>query len=200
MEQIEALLSFWFGTLDENGRAAPQTRERWFKKDPAFDQALRDQFSEAHARASAGGLDDWLKTPRGRLAYVILLDQLSRNMFRGTPGMFAMDEPALRAAEAAIAAGEDKAHRFAERVFLYLPFMHSERLADQERCVELYKAFHDELEEGERRKEVATNVDYAIRHLKIVARFGRFPHRNEILGRPSTEEELAFLKEPGSSF
>lgn len=199
IEQAEAVLSFWFGTLGPDGRCEPSVRERWFKRSEAFDQEVRERFQETHARAAEGEIEGWLTAPRGRLAYVILLDQLSRNMFRETPRMYATDAQALSAAAAAVDAGEDRTLRFAERVFLYMPFMHSERLADQDRCVELFTAFRDELS-GALRDEVAQNLDYADKHRVIVARFGRFPHRNEILGRPSTEEELAFLREPGSSF
>lgn len=196
---IDNILSTWFGTLDAEGRAEPQVRSAWFKKDPEFDQRMRDQFGELHKRAIKGELEDWLTDSRGRLAYIILLDQLSRNMYRNTKDMYAGDEQALSVAKETIASGKDRSYRFAERGFLYLPLMHSEALSDQERCIELYKAFALELE-GEKRKEVEMNVDYAIRHRDIVARFGRFPHRNEILGRPSTPEELEFLKMPGSGF
>lgn len=199
IEKAEAVLSFWFGALEPDGRCAPSVRERWFKRSDAFDQEVRDLFQETHALGAEGGLAGWLTTPRGRLAYVILLDQLSRNMFRETPRMYATDEQALSAAAAAVDAGEDRGLRFAERGFLYMPFMHSERLADQDRCVELFTAFQGELS-GALREEVAVNAEYARKHQVIVARFGRFPHRNAILGRASTEEELAFLKEPGSSF
>jgi uncharacterized protein (DUF924 family) len=195
----EAVLAFWFGELDEQGRAAPDVTARWFKKDEAFDAEIRERFAGLHAALASGERDGWTGSPRARLATIIVLDQLSRNMFRGTPGMFATDPLALAATHEGLERGDDRALRLAERVFFYMPLMHSEALADQERCIELFRALAGELE-GEAKKGVENNVEYAVRHRDIVARFGRFPHRNAILGRASSEEELAFLQQPGSSF
>lgn len=175
---IEEVLAFWF--------ADPA---RWWKKDPAFDAEVRAHFGALHEEIERGAHEDWLGTPRGALAYVIVLDQLSRNMFRGTPRMFASDARALAAAREALDRGHDAALAPAERSFLYMPFMHSEDLADQERCVELFRA-----------AGLPGQLRYAEQHRDIVRRFGRFPHRNEILGRASTDEERAFLAQPGSSF
>ena len=179
MADHEAVLGFWFG-LD------PQ---RWWTKDAAFDRDVRERFAGEHAAVLRGERDGWLATPRGRLAYVIVLDQLSRNMFRDTPRAFAADDRALDAAAGGIARGHDRDLPPGERGFLYMPYMHSELLPVQERCCELFASLGD-----------AEQLDYARRHRDIVARFGRFPHRNAILGRPSTPEELAFLTQPGSSF
>ncbi len=198
-EDHERVLRFWFGELDADGLADAAHVARWWKKDPSFDEELRGSFLDEHQQITAGRRASWLATPRGRLAYVIVLDQLSRNMFRDTPDMFEQDYLALQAALEGIGAGWDRALRTDERVFLYMPLMHSEELTVQERCVELFEAYRDELE-GPARERVARNLEFARRHRDIVARFGRFPHRNSILGRDSSEEETEFLKQPGSSF
>lgn len=195
----EEVLDFWFGELDEEGRTEPEVSKRWFQKSDAFDEEIRSRFEGRYEEIAAGDHREWLRSPRGRLAYVIVLDQFSRNMFRDTPKMYALDERALQVALEGIEVGEDQELAFAERPFLYMALMHSESLKIQERCVELFEGFRDELQ-GEKREKIEYNLQYAIAHLEIVARFGRFPHRNEILGRESTPEELAFLKEPGSSF
>jgi uncharacterized protein (DUF924 family) len=177
---LDELLAFWF---------APGTKPRWFAKDGAFDAELRDRFGPLAAAAAEGRLARRAGTPRGALGLVLLLDQLPRNLHRGDPRAFAQDEKARAVASAALAAGHDAALGPDERLFLYLPFEHSEDLADQERAVELFGRLGDpEL------------LGYAVRHRDIVARFGRFPHRNAVLGRPSTAEELAFLEGPNSSF
>ncbi|MBX3247818.1 MAG: DUF924 domain-containing protein [Myxococcales bacterium] len=192
--EIEDVLSFWLGELDADGLAASEIQARWWKHDPAFDDLLRERFGALHAEVASGRREAWVQTPRGALAYVIVLDQLSRNLFRGTPGMYAHDARALEVSRAALERGDVSTLRLQERLFHVLPFMHSESLEDQERCVALARelaALHAAFE---------GNVDFAIQHRDIVARFGRFPHRNAILGRETTPEEAAFLKEPGSSF
>lgn len=183
-----ALLDFWFAPpgSPEHG----EDRAVWWEADPAFDAELRRCFLDLHEAAAAGRLDAWPETPEGALALVLALDQLPRNMFRGTPRAYATDERARAVAEAALARGDDRALPFELAKFLYLPFMHSEDLADQRRCLALCEA----------RPGGELTADFARRHLEIVERFGRFPHRNAVLGRPSTAEELAFLEEPGSSF
>ncbi|MBK8259169.1 MAG: DUF924 domain-containing protein [Polyangiaceae bacterium] len=196
---VERVLTFWFGTLDAQGRATPEVRTRWFKKDTAFDQEIRDQFLSFYHQATQGQLSNWLTTQRGRLALIIVLDQFSRNMFRGTPQMYTADAQAVSTANTAFECGDESVCAFAERGFLYLPLMHSELLVDQQQCIERFMAFREELPDDQK-SAVDQNIDYAIRHRDIVARFGRFPHRNEIVGRESTPEEVEFLKEPGSSF
>lgn len=193
---IENVLRFWFGELTELGADDAHQRS-WFSKDEAFDAKIREAFLEEHRAITRGEREEWLSTPRGRLAYVIVLDQFSRNMFRGTPETFATDLKALDAAKAGIDAGEDSALAVDERVFLYMPLMHSEEIADQNRCVDLFSALAAAHPEKAR---IARNVTFAKAHRDIIVRFGRFPHRNEILGRSSTSEEQAFLKEPNSSF
>lgn len=178
--QQEALLEFWFA----------QPKERLFKSDPEFDDELRRRFGSLHEAAAIGALDDWRETPRGCLALIVLLDQLTRNFHRGSPGSYANDAQALALSKEAIARGHDAALGESERAFLYMPFEHSEDLADQERGVELMAGLTSD--PGWRR--------FAAMHRDIIARFGRFPHRNAVLGRESSAEELAFLEEPNSSF
>ena len=176
------VLGFWFGADAEYGVA----HKRWFQKDPAFDAEVRRRFSKLHEELSANRA--WLDAPRECLARIVVLDQFPRNMFRGTPRAFASDALALAAARHAIASGYDRDWLRVEKIFAYLPFEHSESLADQERACELMRPLGEE------------QFDYALRHHKIIERFGRFPHRNAILGRASTAEEVEFLKQPGSGF
>jgi uncharacterized protein (DUF924 family) len=158
---------------------------RWFAKEAEFDRGFRERFIHLYEAASGGELDDWTRTPDGAMALVILFDQYPRNSFRGTPRMYSTDEVARRIADAAIAAGFDRAFEPALRLFFYLPFAHSEAPADQERSVALVAAL------GE------PNLSFAKRHRDIIRRFGRFPHRNPILGRPMTEEEQRYLDNGG---
>lgn len=180
-----AVLSFWYG--DPPDYASP--RKVWFKRDEAFDTAVATRFSSVYAAAARGDLDGMAASPLGALVLVIVLDQFPRNMFRGQPAAFATDGKARTIADAALARGFDRDMTVVQKLFLYLPFEHSEDLADQDRCCDLIAATGD-----------ADFLDYAVRHRDIVARFGRFPHRNAVLGRVSTPEEEAFLAQPGSSF
>lgn len=193
------VLAFWFGELNDAGFAASEFIQRWFKKDAAFDDAIRAEFGDAHTAAINGELDGWQKQPKSALARVILIDQFSRNMFRDDPRTWAYDEIALAASRDMIARGFDKRLRTHERVFVYMPLMHAEDLGAQQSCVAQFEALVAELE-GDAAKAIGNNVTYAIRHMEIVERFGRFPHRNGVLARASTAEEVAFLQEPGSSF
>ena len=158
---------------------------RWFKKDATFDDQFRERFAVAHEAAAGGALDHWALRAEGALALMILLDQYPRNSFRGTARMFATDPLALTLAERAITRGFDTAVDPALRAFFYLPFMHAERLADQDRALELYAPLGGE------------SLRFAIIHRDIIARFGHFPHRNALLGRTTTAEEQAFLDEGG---
>lgn len=157
----------------------------WFSKDPAFDRRFRDTFATAYEAAERGELMPWLATPEGALSLIILLDQYPRNAFRGTPRMYATDPLARTVADAALGLGHDRAIELPLRPFLYLPFGHSEDLADQDRSVALCAALPDPV------------PAHARRHRDIVAQFGRFPHRNAILGRPATDEETAWLAAGG---
>jgi len=194
------VLDFWLGDRDAEGFSPDSAVARWWKKDPEFDQEISTRFAEDHAALSAGGYEHWLETPGGLLASVIVLDQFSRNMFRNEPGMYATDALALRLCESGIERGWDRELGGSARSFLYMPFMHAEDVAAQERCVALFSAFRDEQPDGKRRDDLSRNVAFAEQHRDIVARFGRFPHRNAILGRTSTHEEEVFLLEDGSSF
>jgi uncharacterized protein (DUF924 family) len=172
----EDVLAFWFSHP-----------EGWWKKEAAFDAEIRDRFLELHDAVRLGEREDWLEAPRGALAYVVVLDQFSRNMFRGSARMFATDARALAAARRALDGAFDRDLSRGERMFLYMPLQHSEDIADQDRAVRLFASLPEQL-------------SYAEQHRDIVRRFGRFPHRNALLGRQSTPEELEFLKQPGSSF
>jgi uncharacterized protein (DUF924 family) len=184
---IERVLSFWFGA----GWAAaePAARPDWFTPSPDFDGAIARAFGGDVERAMAGDFADLTDSPEGSVALVILLDQFTRNLFRGTARAFSADARARTVARRALERGFDLTLPPVMRVFLYLPFEHSEDLADQQRSVVLFETLDD-----------AEWLDYAIRHRDIIARFGRFPHRNVALGRPSSAEEIAFLKTPNSSF
>jgi uncharacterized protein (DUF924 family) len=170
------VIAFW--------RAAGE--KKWFEKDEAFDAEVRERFFATHEAAARGELRDWEATPEGALALVIALDQFPRNLFRGSARAFATDAQARAVAERALERDFDKAVPHELRTFFYLPFMHSEALADQERCIELYAALGDE-----------NSLKYADLHADIIRRFGRFPHRNPILGRATTAEEQAYLDADG---
>jgi uncharacterized protein (DUF924 family) len=186
------ILHFWFG---QPGSAIRGTfREEWFRKDPAFDGEIRRHFLPATEAAARGELDRWQADRESALALVILLDQFPRNLYRGEAKAFAADARARQAADAAIGRGFDLTFSSCERLFFYLPFEHSEILADQDRSVALFKRLAEE------HPERAGIVEYALRHQEIIQRFGRFPHRNPALGRETTEAEAEFLKEPKSSF
>jgi len=184
------VLEFWFGAPDspEFGR----NRKRWFEKSAEFDALVRDRFQATHEAAAAGLLDGWKERPLAALALVVALDQFPRNMFRGTPRAFATDPQALAVARGLVAHGFDAALLPVQRTFVYLPFEHAEDRDAQRESLRLV----DRLA----RETACVDVTYAMLHYAIVDRFGRFPHRNAILGRESTAAELAFLAQPGSSF
>lgn len=187
----QSVLDFWFAPKGE----AEHNRSRavWFKKDNTFDAAIRTRFGVLIERALDGAIAQWNATPDGAVAEIVVLDQFTRNAYRDTPRAFAGDARALAAARTLIATGADRALPGVRRQFAYLPFEHAEDLATQEESVRLFKQLA-------RDDPQADIVAYAERHHAIIARFGRFPHRNAILGRESTPEEQAFLREPGSSF
>jgi len=190
------LLEFWFGPP---GTAALAESTKWWKKDAAFDAEIKTRFGSAHELAAAGKLDAWKATPRGRLALVILLDQFSRSIHRNEPRAFAQDARARDLTLEALDSGEDRQLEPIERCFLYMPLMHSEDSDLQRKCIAAFAVLADKAP-PDLTKYVANNLDYAKKHAEIIERFGRFPHRNDVLGRDSTSEEIAFLKEPGSSF
>ena len=174
------IIDFWFEETDS---------ALWWKKDDAFDAFLIEHFSEIHGRASRCELFPWRAEAEGWLAEIIVLDQFSRNMFRDSARAFAYDAMALTLSQEAIACGADEALTPVQRSFLYMPFMHSESLQMHEIAVDLYS------QEG-----LEFNLDFEFKHKKIIEQFGRYPHRNKVLGRQSTAEEVKFLTKPGSSF
>lgn len=176
----QEILKFWF----EESEPA-----QWWKKDESFDQVIIERFSGIHCQAARCELFEWRKTAHGRLAEIIVLDQFSRNMFRDSPLSFAHDPLALALAQEAISSGTEKSLNQSERSFLYMPFMHSESLKIHKIAVSLFT------ENGNQR-----SLDFELRHKNIIEQFGRYPHRNKILGRKSTDEEIEFLKQPGSGF
>jgi len=183
----QSVLDFWFG--EEGSATFGASRMEWFKKDPAFDNEIRDRFEGAVALALDGGHGRMMESQKGSLALIILLDQFPRNLFRDSAAAFAGDKRALSYANEALRMGFDQNLAMTQQTFFYLPFEHSESLDDQRRCMELFKAAgNDDM------------LKWAAAHHDIIARFGRFPHRNITLGRDSTAEELAFLEEPNSSF
>lgn len=175
-----AVHHFWFKETSPS--------QHW-KVDPAFDQLIRERFATVHEAANRCELYTWRREVIGRLAEIIVLDQFSRNMYRGTAAAFASDPLALALAQEAVAVGADQELTAEERVFLYMPYMHSESKVIHEEALRLFEA-----------NGVENNLEFERRHKAIIDRFGRYPHRNAILGRASTEEEIAFLKLPGSSF
>jgi uncharacterized protein (DUF924 family) len=195
----DELLSFWFGEDPDDAEVAMAKADLWWGHRQETDELLQERFGASASSAAAGVLDHWTGSPRGRLAVILLLDQLPRAIHRGTPAAFAQDARARMVADKGLESGADKLLRPIERLFFYLPFQHSEALNDQERSVSLYRELVADVPEAHR-KTFTDFVDYALRHRDIIARFGRFPHRNLILGRDSTPEETAFLEQPGSSF
>lgn len=188
----DAVLDFWFGApgSSEFGSA----RKAWFSKDAAFDAAIRDRFGALIERALRGELEAWSEAPRSALAQILLLDQFTRNAFRGTARSFAGDARALAAASRMVGSRQDEALAPFMRGFVYLPFEHAERPAMQDEAIRLFTKLVNEAPEH------ADMLDYAHRHRDVIERFGRFPHRNESLGRQSTAEEIAFIEQPGSGF
>ena len=176
----QQVLKFWFEEIEP---------ALWWRKDDAFDALLVERFSGIHTRACHCELFEWRREPQGRLAEIIILDQFSRNMFRGSARAFAYDAMSLTLSQEAIACGADEALTPVERSFLYMPFMHSESLKIHEIAVELF-----------RKNGIQNNLGFEFKHKKIIEEFGRYPHRNKVLGRQSTAEEIEFLARPGSSF
>jgi uncharacterized protein (DUF924 family) len=195
----DELLEFWFGDDPDDAAVAEAKTELWWGHSAQTDESLQSRFGGAASSAAADVLDHWSGSPRGRLALILLLDQLPRAIHRATPAAFAQDTKARAVAEQGLESGADRLLRPIERLFFYLPFEHSEDLADQDRSVELYRELASSVPMAHR-ATFAAFVDYAVRHRDVIRQFGRFPHRNLILGRDSTLEEKAFLKQPGSSF
>ena len=194
LDEQRKILDFWFSSADGLASSYSERRRIWFGKDKLVDQDIHQRFSAIYSQAVAGDCKDWQTSPEGCLALILVLDQFPRNMFRGQPKAFESDPQALKITQRAIARGFDRELLPVQRLFLYLPLEHSENRDHQQQAVTLFQALADE------HQEFNDTYVYALKHQSVIERFGRFPHRNEILGRPSTPEELEFLKEPGSSF
>ncbi|WP_251359879.1 DUF924 family protein [Kangiella sp. TOML190] len=175
----QSIIDFWFQQIPP---------KQWWLKDSSFDDLLREKFAKLHAQAIQVELSEWRAQPLGRLAEIIVLDQFSRNIYRDTPQAFAADPLALALSQMAIASGDDQKLKPVERQFLYMPFMHSESRLIHQQAEKLYQQIPE------------NGYDFELKHKVIIDRFGRYPHRNNILGRESTKEELDFLKQPDSSF
>ncbi|MBE0625387.1 MAG: DUF924 domain-containing protein [Burkholderiales bacterium] len=191
MADFREVLDFWFGPAGSPAYGRP--RDAWFEKSAAFDEAIRARFLDLYLLAADTGMPAWQAAPDSLLALIVLLDQFPRNLFRGTSRAFATDARALAAARLAVARGYDRMLAPVQRWFVYLPFEHAEDLETQRQCLALFEDLRSD-------PDSAGTIDYARRHFEIIARFGRFPHRNAILGRVSTPEEVEFLRLPGSGF
>ncbi|MEJ2761555.1 MAG: DUF924 domain-containing protein [Gammaproteobacteria bacterium] len=194
-----AVLDAWFGNSGDDATVIDRQSGLWWGKDEKVDADLRRRFGPLLQDLEAGRLADWKETPPGRLAAIILADQIPRNIHRGTPAAFRTDPLALSLALEGLDSGDHRRLSLLQRVFFYLPLEHAESLECQDLSVALFEELLEEAEEGLRRS-FRSYLDFARRHRDIIRRFDRFPHRNRILGRESTAEELAFLEEPGSSF
>ncbi|MEB3358366.1 MAG: DUF924 family protein [Synechococcales bacterium] len=194
MGQVDDILTFWFGNPVTDDTRYQARRKVWFRKSPEVDQAVCDRFQSVYEAASRGDLDHWRRTPQGSLALVLVLDQFPRHLFRDEPRAFATDAEALLVAKEAIAQGFDEALPPLQRMFFYFPLEHCEDAIAQQQSVALFRQLVAQ------QPELADALDYALRHQAVIDQFGRFPHRNAILGRVSTPTETEFLKQPGSSF
>ena len=198
--RASAVLEFWFGAPGSPGYG--QYRKAWFIKDADFDARIQERFAEDTDKAAAGAYDAWQADPATAVALLLLLDQFPRNLFRGTPRSFATDGKALAIAQKLVEHDAEKTLVPIQRLFVYLPFEHSENLAHQNRCIALMEDLVQSVsgESAALQKALKSALDYAYRHRAVIKQFGRFPHRNEILGCESTPAELAFLQQPGSRF
>lgn len=195
----EAVLKYWFGSNPDDSAVAAEKSKLWWKKNPQIDEEIRQRFQSHVDAAGRGELSHLASTARGRLALILLTDQFPRNIYRGTAQAFAYDPIALSNCLEALADGSDLRLRPIERAFIYLPLEHSESLEHQDRSVALFTDLANNATEAGK-PTFLNYLDFAIRHREIIARFGRFPHRNEFLGRDSTPEEIEFLTQPGSKF
>ena len=199
MKDYLSILDFWFGDRGSNLEIIKDKSKLWWKKVSSFDEEIQQKFGRMMEAMNKGELNEWCETAQGRLAMIILADQFSRNIYRDLPASFANDDLALSLAKAGIKSGMDKELSLIEREFFYMPLMHAESLAEQEMAVKLFSELVNEADEEEK-KSFRSNLNFAVKHRNIIKRFGRFPHRNKILGRKSASEEIEFLKTPGSSF
>jgi uncharacterized protein (DUF924 family) len=196
MNRALQILSFWFGDDPNDPLMNSKT---WWEKNPHFDKKIKIRFEEDLNRAVDEEYDSWKESPHECLAYIILLDQFSRNIYRNTPRAFTQDPLALAACVEGINKGFDRHLTPIQRSFFYMPLMHSEDLKLQQYSIQNFRKLAEEAPE-DLKKNLENSYQYALKHYEIVKRFGHFPHRNAILGRPSTTEEIEFLKQPGASF
>lgn len=199
MMEYQDILSYWFGDYSTDLEVMENRSKLWWRKDAETDEHIRNTFMPLLAELDQGRLDSWKSSPEGRLAIILLIDQFCRNMFRGQAEAFKRDPVALGLALEGLEQGMDKQLSWTRRIFWYMPLEHSESLQHQQRSVDLFRQLAEDVP-GEEQDKVYGYIDFAIQHWDIINRFGRFPHRNHILGRESTAEELEFLKQPGSSF
>lgn len=195
----QQILDFWFPEKPKDETAAAAAMERWFQADPTFDEAIRISFGEAVSQALAGGFDEWREQPESRLALILLLDQMTRNIYRGSSDAFAGDERALALCREGLERGQDLGLAPFERMFFYLPLEHAEDMALQEKSVFCYEQLAGR-SKPPYQDALASGLDYAKMHRDIIARFGRFPHRNKVLARTSTPAEQIYLDGQGMSF
>ena len=195
----KTILDFWFGSEPDDAAAAKEQSDLWWSKNKATDDEIRHRFEIYVIMAVSEQLNDWLTTPRGQLALIILTDQFPRNIYRGTARAFSCDEKALTWCIEGLEQKVDRELRLIERVFFYLPLEHAEELVHQDLSVKCFSELVPTVP-AEKRAIFEEYLDFAVRHRDVIARFVRFPHRNKILGRESTADELEFLNEPGSSF
>lgn len=194
--RAHAILAFWF--MDNNGSNYGKYSKTWFTQNADFDQQIRQKFFTDYEKASVGDYDQWIADPESAIALIILLDQFPRNLFRNDPRSYSSDDQALSIAKHLVTIGADRKLIAVYRLFIYMPFEHSENIEDQEQCIALMTSLIKD--EPELKSELQGSLEYAIRHRDVIERFGRFPHRNTILGRQSTDEEIEFLKLLGSGF
>lgn len=197
MEQAEQVLEFWFGQAEDCDQYLQQQNKKWFSS--ALDDQIQQRFGELTQHAVAGQLNHWSEQPRTRLALILILDQFSRNLFRGTPQAFAQDPHALDLCLNGLDHNMTNGFKIAERAFFKMPLQHSENLEIQERSVREFAALRDQAPEAAQ-KQAEGYYRFAVLHRDIVKKFGRFPHRNQILGRVSTEEEKTYMAEGGQTF
>ena len=195
----ESVYDFWLPNIEETPEYSQAQSAVWFGKNDEFDNRIKSDFVPGLDKLAESDWKSWIESPKGAVSCVIALDQFPRNAFRGTSRMYAYDPKALEIAKDIVAKGMDSEMNLFEKVFLYLPYEHSEDLDDQKTCMELFTNLRDGASE-EMKGNAENYLEFARKHLVIVERFGRFPHRNEILGRESTPEEVEFLKQPGSGF
>lgn len=197
-KEVSSVLDYWFGLPEDapiHAIPSDEKRQLWFKGSPEIDQEIKSRFGPLLERAAAGQLEPWLAEDQSALAGIIVMDQFSRNVYRGTPRAFALDHEAVRWSKLLVSMGRERRLRISERHFVYMPFMHSENMQDQEECVRLFKELAKECEAvPELEKTIKMQIHYSQAHRDVISRWGRFPHRNAAVGRESTLEEIQGLQ------